>query len=116
MRKFLIFGGLRFWRECSRSLILILIGVVVVVVVMMMTQTVCFVFVDEPDVLSEAGSSEKKRVLHVLYYEHAHAREFSEHFCRLSFAWKLRRSPFWGAKRAGGARGEEVGGRKAESG
>lgn len=85
----------------SLSLILILIGVVVVVVVMMMMQTVCFVFVDEPDVLSVAGSSEKKRALHVLYYEHAHALEFSEHLCRLSFAWKLRRSPFWGAKQAG---------------
>lgn len=85
----------------SLSLILILIGVVVVVVLMMMMQTVCFVFVHEPDVLSVAGSSEKKRALHVLYYEHAHALEFSEHLCRLSFAWKLRRSPFWGAKQAG---------------
>ena len=98
----------------SLSLILILIGVVVVVVLMMMMQTVCFVFVDEPDVLSEAGSSEKKRALHVLYYEHAHAREFSEHLCRLSFAWKLRRSPFWGARKAGERGGGE--GRKAESG
>lgn len=77
-----------------------------------MMQTVCFVFVDEPDVLSVAGSSEKKRAPHVLYYEHAHALEFSEHLCRLSFAWKLRRSPFWGAKTSWG--GEEVvGGEKS---